>query len=212
MNTLLSAVFDVVAPPTCLACREISSESLECGLCGRCSAALSLPLRPVPSPDSVVRCWAMGEYGGVLGQLIRAAKYHRSLAAADQLGLWLGERVAGVIDVDAIVPIPIPWIRRMRRGFDQSDRLAQSVARESGLESLPLLFRKDASRQVGKGAAARRELSPNVFGVRNCPMPSRVLLVDDVLTTGATIHAASRQLQSHGVQAVWAAVVADSRA
>jgi ComF family protein len=152
----------------------------------------------------------MGDYAGVLGQLIRAAKYRGSLAAADQLAFWLGERISGVIDVDAIVPIPTPWFRRMRRGFDQSDRLARGVAQASGLERVPLLFRSDSTRQVGKGAAERRQLSPKVFGLRDLPMPSRVLLVDDVVTTGATLHAASRQLQRHGVEAVWAAVVADS--
>ena len=212
MLTHLSALFDVVVPPTCMACRLPDEAPMIGGVCASCMATLSRTVRPVPAPSSVVRCWSMGEYEGVLGQLIRAAKYQGSLGAADQLGVWLGERICGVIDIDAIVPIPIPWFRKMRRGFDQSDRLARGVARASGVEVHPLLFRTDASRQVGKGASARRQLSPNVFGLRNLPMPSRVLLVDDVMTTGATLHAASRQLQRHGVQAVWAAVVADSSA
>jgi len=152
----------------------------------------------------------MGDYAGVLGRLVRAAKYRGSLDAADRLGAWLGEMVGGVIDVDAIVPVPIPWFRRLWRGFDQSERLARGVGCVSGLPVHPLLFRADSSRQVGKSAKDRRMLSPDVFGLRPLPSPSRVLLIDDVMTTGATLHAASRRLQASGVQAVWAAVVADT--
>ena len=153
----------------------------------------------------------MGAYAGVLADLVRSAKYQPSLMVADQLGDWLGEAMAGLVDVDAIVPIPIPWFRRLRRGFDQADRLARGVSRSTGLPVLPLLFRSDYTRQVGKRASERAKLSPGAFGVRSMCRPSRVLLIDDVITTGATVHAAAQQLQRHGVDAVWAAVVADTR-
>ena len=158
----------------------------------------------------------MGPYAGTLGTLVRTAKYKRSLPVADRLGGLLGTRLQevlqgdGLVQVDAVVHVPTPWFRRIYRGFDPSCRIARRVALTLGVPHRHLLRRKDGSRQVGKAAAARKRLRADAFGVVVNSCPNRVLLIDDVMTTGATLRAAAMCLQNHGVEHVYAALVAHS--
>lgn len=162
----------------------------------------------VGHPSAVSACWSMGPYSGLLGSLVRNAKYKRSLLAADHLGHVLGEGLVGKVKVDAVVPVPTTFPRRLYRGFDQADRLAQGVSSCLSLEYRPILSRRGVSRQVGKDATGRRNLRPEAFSVRPMECPESILLVDDVKTTGATLNAAARQLKRHGVARIYAAVVA----
>ena len=201
------SLVDVIVPPSCMACGDVLSESEET-FCLRCSARIPDSVCSVRSPGSIRACWSLGPYAGPLGALIRTAKYRRSLPVADRLGGLLGARLKGVVQVDAVVHVPTPWFRKIYRGFDPSSRIARSVAQSIGVPHRRLLRRKNGSRQVGKAADVRKQLRAEAFGVAVDSFPNRVLLIDDVMTTGATLRAAAMCLQNHGVKHVYAALVA----
>jgi predicted amidophosphoribosyltransferase len=161
----------------------------------------------VTGPPSIIETVSLGPYEGPLGILVREAKYGPNLALIDQLGARLGVALRGHFDVDAIVPVPIPRGRLLRRGFDQGERIGRGVSAATGIPYTPLLKRQAGETQVGKTAAQRRELPIRAISVSDGPLPARVLLVDDVRTTGSTLHAAARALRRRGVPHIWAATL-----
>jgi len=125
------------------------------------------------------------------------------------LGVALQE-VKSVMGIDAIVPVPVPAFRKMRRGFDQSLQLAEGVSGVLGVPVVRALVRLDGREQAGRSGHERRRLRMDAFGLCATSPPKRVLVVDDVLTTGATLHSVARVLKKGGTEQVFGAVVASS--
>jgi ComF family protein len=161
-----------------------------------------------------VKAEAGGDYVGSLRNIVHAFKYdgRRSLAAS--LGIVMRQNARGVLDdADSVVPVPLhPW-RRMRRGFNQASDLAATL----GLPVRRLLWRTRATvPQADLTAADRRRNVASAF--RLSPLLSSrarmelrgqiVVLVDDVRTTGATLHACAEVLDRAGVQQVRAITAA----
>lgn len=171
--------------------------------CGRC------PRRP---PFSVVRVWA--SYSGVARKLVVATKYGGMESAARPLGAQLAELAlrAPILPADAVVPVPVHWLSRRR--FNHAELLAEPVARALGV---PLRARAlgrtwSASRQAALGATERQR---NVERAFRCRRPRqvagrRIVLVDDVFTTGATAAACTLALLWAGAASV--SVLAATRA
>lgn len=117
---------------------------------------------------------------------------------------WLADEMARTVDpatVDVVTWVPTTPARRRTRGFDQAELLARAVARRLRQPCRALLCRSPGAPQTGQGAAARW-IGP-AFTLRGArPVPPRVLLVDDVITTGATVSHAARTLRSGGAQFV----------
>ncbi len=219
------ALLDLAYPPRCAACREPSGGDpfcstcaqalleappgcLRCGLPGpelACGACLAAP----PAFDAVL---AGGLYGGPLAEAIRGLKYQGRAAAARPLGGWLAGRVrlpAGAL----VVPLPLARRRRLERGYDQAALLAGHLARAAGARVSRRALRRvrETPPQVGRTRAAR---AANVAGAFRAE-PSQVagldlVLVDDVVTTGATADAAAEALRRAGARSI--TVVALARA
>ena len=203
MNAL-DLLLDALVPTLCAVC----SSPVEGGLiCPQCTATRAVT---VGAPQPVIECRSLGPYRGPLGDAVRAAKYGRNLILVDALGRWLGQSVADWGPFDAVVPVPAPWTRRVIRGFDHGRRLARAVAQEVGVPLVPVLRHSGFDRQVGRSASARRGLPDGAFVSRRSLPGMRVLLVDDVMTTGATMRAAARALSAGGVQTVSGVVIAHS--
>ena len=195
-------LMDALLPTACAVC----SSPVEGGLiCARCTAARAAP---IDAPHPLSECRSLGPYHGPLGDAVRAAKYGRNLILTDALGRWLGHGLAGWGPFDAVVPVPTPWTRRVIRGFDHGRRLAHAVGRQVGAPMVPALRHSGFPRQVGRSAAERRGLADRAFVSDRFFPGMRALLVDDVMTTGATLQAAARALNAAGVQAVSGAVIA----
>jgi ComF family protein len=157
--------------------------------------------------------WCYGEYGGALRKLIHLFKYRRMRPLAKPLGILIALGLPRGVEFDVVVPVPLHWMRRWRRGFNQSELLGRAVARRCGIPVLAALRRRRATRaQAGLTNAGRRENVDGAFEQnRRCSLEGkRVLLIDDVMTTGATAAACAKVLRRAGAKSV--AVLALARA
>lgn len=135
-------------------------------------------------------------------KLIYLVKYHSYQELAVYLGRMLGQRIAASCRADCIVPVPLHWKRERQRGFNQAYEIARGVSEVLQIEIInDVVFRcRNNVSQTGKNAAERMKNVENIFELRN---PQRVcgrhvLLLDDVITTGATIGSCLRVLSQAG--------------
>ena len=157
---------------------------------------------------------SVGRYDGSLRRIVHALKYDKRRLLAEPLGALLREAGADVLaGADAVVPVPLHPLRAWQRGFNQSDDLA----RELRLPVWPVLARtRHGPPQAGLPAARRHANVRAAFGIsrlggwrfRRRLFNATVVLIDDVMTTGATMEACGRVLREAGVRRVRALTVA----
>jgi len=219
----------VLWPARCLACGEAGSGGLDLcrpcratlpwnrRACGRC--AIPLPaggggatcgrcLRRPPPLDQVRSACL---YGAPLDRWLPRFKFHQDLAAGRLLARLLAESCAQAPRPQALVPVPLHRARLRRRGYDQALELARPLAQALDLPLRPRLLQRvrATAPQSELSAAARRRNLRDAFVVAPvAALPAHVVLVDDVMTTGATLHAAARALRRAGVARVDAWVCA----
>lgn len=214
-------------PPTCLVCSEPGVAGRDA--CPACLASLpwlesacrrcALPLPAMETADVLCGACRQGAsplervqaallYDAPVDGLLRRFKFHHDLTAGRLLSQLMAERLAGVDRPQALVPVPLHASRLRRRGYDQTLELARPLARRLGLLLVTGLRRVRATAaQSELDAATRRRNLRNAFAVAG-PLPAHVALVDDVMTTGATLQAAARALRRAGVARVDAWVCA----
>lgn len=178
-------------------------------------AACHSPLDPRRTGPVCVSCWssirhapetddarAAGIYEGSLRHIIHALKYRGQTSLARPLGALMRDAAGDWLDDAVVVPVPLhPW-RSLRRGFNQADLLACTLGRPVWR---PLQRHRLGRPQAGLPADERRANVADVYVMRRSwrhRIPATVVLVDDVLTTGATAEACARVLKDAGVQRV----------
>jgi ComF family protein len=226
LGSTLSALLDLVYPPRCAACGDPASGEAFCPVC---ASALD-PVPPgcarcgLPGPDPVcgaclaappafASVHAAGLFGGPLADAVHALKYGGRPAVGRPLGAWLARR-APLPDGALLVAVPLGRARRIARGYDQASIVADGLARAAAgrvRRVRGVLVRvRETGPQVGRSRAERLR---NVAGAFRATADLRgrlVILVDDVVTTGATADAAAEALVRAGARAVH--VVALARA
>ncbi len=196
----LDAVYPAGA--VCLLCGRRSAGALLCPECGEILDQERLTGGEPPA------AWP---YEGIAGRLVRLLKDHAVAAAAEVLAEGIADRADP--RADAVTWVPMPPERLRERGIDHGRELAEATARRLGLPCEALLARRPGSSrhtQRGLNAEERRRNVRDAFVCAGTP-PDRVLLVDDVRTTGATLEACRECLLQAGAGEVWAvtAAVAD---
>ena len=163
-----------------------------------------------PLPIEWMEAW--GCYRGSMERVLRAFKFKRHDFFADPLAELVERmlRLRGDLDFDAVIPVPMHRAKVRRRGYNQAELLARALARRIGVRCEPALLTKtrdlDAQSKLARDARAK-----NVRGAFLAPdraASRRILLVDDVCTTGETIRACAGELVRAGAARVAAAVVA----
>lgn len=212
--------------PRCLVCHAPGSDGLD--LCAACRQALpwqppACPRCALPTPggEPCGQCLrappplhstrAVFAYGVPLDQLVPRLKFHQDLAAGRLLAALMHPALQAAERPQALVPVPLHPTRLRERGYDQALELARPLARALRLPlRAGLLERVRATTpQSALDAATRAGNLRGAFHARaGAALPAHVALVDDVMTTGATLHAAARALRRAGVARVDAWVCA----
>ena len=211
---------DIALPTLCVSCREpVDGE----GVCAACWAKLSfieppycprlgipfvydpgpdmLSMEAIASPPAYQRARAAVRYDDVARTLVHALKYQDRTDLAPAMGRWMaragGELLTGA---DMLVPVPLHWRRAWRRRYNQSGALARIIERQSGVKVRGEVLRRvrATEQQIGLSRAQRATNVQGAFQVsadRQAEVQGRrIILIDDVLTSGATLDACARAL------------------
>ncbi|HXV05626.1 MAG TPA: phosphoribosyltransferase family protein [Solirubrobacterales bacterium] len=202
---ILHAVALGLAPPLCAACgRSCRADVVVCTRCARRLAA-SQPLSSA-GPPGIDRAWSSAPHEGVARDLVTALKFRRLLPVAELMADRVRWLVPTALLGGAVVPVPAAPLRSRRRGFDPAAELAAALARRLEAPLQPCLVRRGGRRQVGRRRAERIGRPPHIRAAGD--VPRSVLLVDDVLTTGATLSACAQALRAAGAVRVVAVTFA----
>jgi len=232
------ALVDLALPPRCLECEGELPARTELLLCENCSQAIAPPLPACCSRCGAVlaegawqggSCWAckdfslnfdavfpLGRYEGPLREMVLRTKRLSGETVSSALGRLMAQRLGGRLAEfapRAVMPVPMHWAKRLMRGVNSTEVLADCLGRRLGAPVVPSLVR---SRYTGpQKDLLPRERFRNVRGAfrlrrldRRRWQGERLLLVDDILTTGATCSEIARLLKQAGAAAVGVAVVA----
>jgi ComF family protein len=211
---------DIALPTLCVACREpVDGE----GVCAECWAKLSfieppycprlgipfvydpgpelLSMEAIANPPAFARARAAVRYDDVARSLVHALKYQDRTDLAPTMGRWMARAGRELLkDADVLIPVPLHWRRGWSRRYNQSGALARVIERHSGvpLASEALRRVRRTEQQIGLSRTQRASNVQGAFKVapeRNGDVAGRrVILIDDVLTSGATIDACARAL------------------
>jgi ComF family protein len=211
---------DIALPTLCVACREpVSGE----GVCAECWSKLSFIAKPycprlgipfvydpgpellsmeaIASPPAYTRARAAVRYDDVAKTLVHALKYQDRTDLAPTMGRWMARAGREILaEADVLVPVPLHWRRGWSRRYNQSGALAQAIGRQSGVKVAAEALRRvrATEQQIGLSRAQRASNVQGAFKVAADRMADiqgrRVVLVDDVLTSGATADACARAL------------------
>ena len=228
LRDFLGFALNLALPPLCASCRDLVADT---GICPQCWARLSfiappycerlgipfaydpgpgiLSMQAISDPPAYARARTAVRYDEVARTLVHALKYGDRLDLAPTMGRWMARAGRQLLeDADGLVPVPLHWRRLWARRCNQSALLAKTIAAESGVPVADTALRrvKATIQQVGLSKAARAE---NVQGAFRVPkerraeiVGRRLILVDDVLTSGATVDACSRALLRGGAASV----------
>lgn len=206
----IDGLLSLLLPDRCAGCGRLGA--LLCDACRRRLVVYDSDLPRIADHLTGVRIAYVFE--GPLRHALHHLKYHRRRRVARPLGALMAAHLRShPLPCDALIPVPLHPQRLKERGFNQAELLAREVAAATGLPLIvgPLERIKATSQQALLDVAGRIENVADAFVWRGPAPPARVVLVDDVLTTGATVNACAAALRAGGAREVYALALARSR-
>jgi ComF family protein len=210
-RTAWDVALDLIFPPRCAGCGRV--DTLWCATCLAELAAVPLQIHTA-SLEHFVETASTGLHDGRLRDAVHALKYN-----TPAIGLPLGERLAAAVlqlnwSFDLIIPVPLHASRMQERGYNQSQTLCEAVAQQTGIAHHPhaLLRFRDTGHQVGLNREERQTNVAEAFQAQGeLVAQKRLLLIDDVRTTGATMSACAQAALQAGAAAVYGLTVTEAR-
>lgn len=200
---ILGFVKDALAPAQCLGCGVFGTWA--CADCRAMIHAQPVPLSNYPYLDGVT---AVARYEGAMREMIHAFKYEGLLEIGSVLSEMAVRNWEGNPGRYVVTAVPLHPARQRTRGFNQAELVAKDFATAVGVEYLPLLSKKVATK--AQADLTRRERLSNVadiFESNYSLWGSRILLIDDVLTTGSTMSECAKALKAAGADRVYGLVL-----
>lgn len=220
-GSISATLLDMLLPHTCPGCDAIVPSDrirIQAGFCHPCWQSTLLTMTPcvkcgTPHVGPVCSgcrsktpCFASVRapfiYGGPVARGIQRAKYRGAIHILKMMGIYLQGQLDEFPRFDVVVPVPLHRRRLRKRGYNQAAVLSRYLVKDA---KIPLDYKiltrnRDTPSQAGLNFQARRENLAGAFSAhRRGKIPGRILLVDDVMTTGATVTACARALLSAGV-------------
>lgn len=210
-KSMIDSLIELLFPARCAGCARLGA--LLCQNC--CAELVPYPAEPHHLPPTLEDARIAFLFQSPLREAVHQFKYQKMRRMARPLGALLASHLtAHPLEVDALLPVPLHPDRLAERGFNQAEALASEVAR---IMHLPLVTEglvrvRMTEQQARLDARSRRENMRNAFQWRGTSAPPRrILLVDDVLTTGATLDGCAGALRNAGAEAVYGLALARSR-
>lgn len=209
---LFAWLLDLIYPPKCAFCRKLLKKD-ETDLCGKCRTELPEVKGSIKRGESYRQCWPVYYYEGNVAESVRRFKF----SGMQQYARVYGRLIAMVllrnrVEFDVLTWVPISRKRLKERGYEQAELIAKTVAAELGTTCVQTLkkVRDNPPQSLQKTAANRRG---NVLNAYQAVRPERfsgkrVLLIDDIVTTGATLSECSKTLRMAGAEQVECATLA----
>ena len=231
MRALAVAAVDLLFPAVCPLCEERLGAGRRDPVCGGCWRGFARLAPPwclhcgMPAPETVDACPACRDvlpaldyaraaaaYGGTVREAVHALKFGGRRSLARTLGDLVREQCASTLAErpDALVPVPLARARERQRGFNQAGLLAEHLGERLGLRVRPrwLVRLRATAPQTDLDADARRANVEGAFAAAPAVSGAHVVIVDDVVTTGATMAECARALRAAGARRVGALAVA----
>lgn len=203
------ALLDLFYSPCCAFCSRPDRR----GVCPDCEARLPRPAHPVWERPDVGCCAAPMAYRGMAREAVMRFKFGRKPELAAGLALLLARCAAELPAFDLVTWVPLSDRRRRERGYDQARLLARSAGRALGKPSAALLKKvRHNPPQSGSDEETRRSNVSGAYRALSVPQGARILLIDDVITTGATLAECRRVLLEAGAASVVCACAAAAEA
>ncbi len=209
-------LLDLLYPPKCVLCGRILEDG-EADLCGDCRIdGPEFTFSRVKLP--FIKSWtAVWHYEGYVRRSLLRFKFHSARSYAKSYGRFLADKIGEVCPdgFDLLTWVPISTLRRLKRGFDQGELLAQAVGNELGIQPVRLL-KKTRNNKPQSGISGQAHRRANVLGVYKAInaenlADKRIVLLDDIITTGATAGECARILLTAGAKEVICAAVASAQ-
>lgn len=214
---MLIVLKQLILPDYCSSCGEIGDilcENCKSDIIAEVSNICPSCRSPQPRSGECGRCvlpyshaWYVGDHRGSLDKLVSASKFGSNRAGCDAQAELLDRILPRLPDNTVVVPVPTIARHIRERGYGHAERIARTLARRRGVSSIECIGRKTQYIQHGSSRSDRKRQAANSYFVNlNIDPAATYLLVDDVYTTGFTMHYVAQALRDAGASDVWIAV------